>query len=138
MTAPGARTALAGPVMAMAGVTLFSLNDAAVKSFAGTYAMHEVMLIRSLVAVGLIGAAVLLARRNLALIATRRPVAHIVRSLVVIATNLMFFLGIAAIPLAEAMSIFFAAPLLITVFSVIRVGCFDTCIYRVSIIRYLD
>ena len=56
---------------------------------------------------------------GLAVLRTRRPVMHVVRGLCVVAANMCLFLGLAALPIADATAIFFVSPLVITVFSVI-------------------
>ena len=50
---------------------------------------------------------------------TNRPGLHLLRGLCVVFANITFFLGLAALPLAEGVAIFFISPLLITIFSVI-------------------
>ncbi|NOX74692.1 MAG: DMT family transporter, partial [Alphaproteobacteria bacterium] len=50
---------------------------------------------------------------------TKRLPLHLVRGLCVVVANMTFFLGLAAMPLADAVGIFFVSPLIITVFSVI-------------------
>ena len=53
---------------------------------------------------------------------TRRLGTHIARGACVVFANFCFFLGLAAMPLAEAVAIFFISPLAISVFSVIFLG----------------
>jgi len=53
------------------------------------------------------------------LLRTRRPVVHLIRGLCVVSANMCLFLGLAALPIADATAIFFVSPLVITVFSVI-------------------
>ena len=53
---------------------------------------------------------------------TRRPIIHLVRGLLLVMANMTFFLSLAVIPLSEATAIFFVAPLMITVFSVVFLG----------------
>ena len=43
---------------------------------------------------------------------------HLLRAAFVVASNLFYFLGLAAMPLADAVAVFFVAPLLITALSV--------------------
>jgi drug/metabolite transporter (DMT)-like permease len=50
---------------------------------------------------------------------TRRPLAHVARGLCVVFANTFLFLGLAALPIADAVAIFFVSPLVITVFSVV-------------------
>lgn len=105
-------------VCALGSALAFSINDITIKSFTSSYPLHEVILIRSVVALLLI--VLLLAPRGnrLAVFRTRRPAAHMFRGLCVVVTNLAYFTALATLPLAEASAIFYIAPLLITAFSV--------------------
>ncbi|MGB1034062.1 MAG: DMT family transporter, partial [Primorskyibacter sp.] len=53
---------------------------------------------------------------------TKRLGAHVLRGLCVVVANMTFFLGLAAMPLAEGVAVFFISPVLITVFSVVFLG----------------
>ncbi|MDF0600651.1 DMT family transporter [Psychromarinibacter sp. C21-152] len=116
--APPVVGALCGAV----AVFCFSVNDMAIKFLSGDYALHEVILLRSLCALVLILAVVLPVSGGLSALKTRRPGLHAVRGLCVVVANMAFFLGVAALPLADAVAIFFVSPLLITAFSVIFLG----------------
>ncbi len=115
-----------GAVCAMLAVTLFAVNDTTIKFLSGDYALHEVVLFRS--SLGLLVASILIFpfAGGWRVLRTRRLGLHILRGLLVVVANMTFFLGLAVLPLADAVAIFFVSPLLITVFSVIflreRVG----------------
>lgn len=115
------RTAL-GIGSAVAGGIAFSANDALMKFLSGGYPLHQLVLFRALVAGALIALVALPLAGGLAALRTRRPGAHMLRGLFVVGSNLAFFLGLAAMPLAEAVAVFFVAPLLITAFSVVFLG----------------
>jgi drug/metabolite transporter (DMT)-like permease len=95
----------------------FSINDIIVKSFSGSFPLHEVVLVRALVALVLTVA--FLAPRGdvMGIFRTRRPGAHLFRGLCVVVTNMAYFAALATLPLAETSAIFYIAPLLITAFS---------------------
>ncbi len=59
---------------------------------------------------------------GLSLMRTNRLGANLVRGLCAVTANLMFFLGLSAMPIADAVAIFFVSPLIITIFSVIFLG----------------
>ena len=59
---------------------------------------------------------------GIAQLRTRRLHLHLIRGSFVVFANMMFFLGLAALPLAEAVAIFFISPLVIAAFSVIFLG----------------
>ncbi|QHQ36227.1 DMT family transporter [Algicella marina] len=112
-----------GPALAVFASTLLSLNDVVMKALSGAYALHEIVFIRS--AIGFILILVVyvpLARTGLAAIRTRRLGLQLIRAACVFFANITFFLGLAALPLADAVSIFFVCPFLITIFSVVFLG----------------
>jgi drug/metabolite transporter (DMT)-like permease len=120
MTTATVKTAnLTGAGYALAAVTCFSVTDVGIKFLSGGYALHQVVFIRALVALVVFAVLVMPFAGGLGVLRTRRPVIHIVRGLCVVAANMCLFLGLAALPLAEATAIFFVSPLIITVFSVI-------------------
>ena len=109
-----------GLLWAAVAMVAFSTNDVIVKFLSGDYALYQLMFIRSLT--GVLVVAFILAPLTGASLKTERLALHIVRGLCVIFANFMFFLGLAALPLAEAVAIFFISPLLISVFSVVFLG----------------
>lgn len=113
-----ARTNLLGALCALLAAMSFSVNDVAIKFLSDGYALHQVVMIRSVVA--LVAFAVLvLPFAGTKTFRTRRPGAHALRGLCVVFANTFLFLGLAALPIADAVAIFFVSPLIITVFSVI-------------------
>jgi drug/metabolite transporter (DMT)-like permease len=53
---------------------------------------------------------------------TQRLKMHLLRGCCVVFANFCFFIGLAAMPLADAVAVFFVSPLIITVFSVVFLG----------------
>jgi len=99
----------------------FSLNDVGIKFLSDGYALHQIVFIRS--AIGLLTFAVIfLPIYGLRVLRTRRPGAHLLRGICVVGANTCLFLGLAAMPIADAVAVFFISPLVITVFSVIFLG----------------
>lgn len=111
--------ALLGATSALAAVFCFSINDMAIKFLSGGYALHEVILIRSIVGMAVLLGVILPFAGGFATLRTRRLPMHLLRGACVVFANMTFFLGIAAMPLADGVAIFFVSPLVITVFSVI-------------------
>lgn len=95
---------------------LLSLQDSIVKWLGASYALHEIVLFRSLIAAG-ITLIVLTAISRLGDLRTRRWSLHLSRGLLMLASNSFFFLGLVAMPIAEAVAMFFVAPLFITLLS---------------------
>ncbi|MGB3313989.1 MAG: DMT family transporter [Albidovulum sp.] len=107
-----------GVLCALGAAVLFSLNDVTIKFLSGDYALHQVVLIRSLIAISLLMAVFVPLQGGYASLRTRRLGMHVIRGLCVVTANMCFFAALAAMPIAEAVAIFFVSPLLITVFSV--------------------
>jgi drug/metabolite transporter (DMT)-like permease len=97
----------------------FSVNDITVRSFSGSFPLHEVVLIRALVALALTVALLAPHGNRLSVFRTRRIPAHVFRGLCVVVANMAYFAALATLPMAETSAIFFVAPLLITAFSAI-------------------
>jgi drug/metabolite transporter (DMT)-like permease len=114
----GAAPGIACIVVAM---MMLSLQDSIVKWLGATYALHQIVLTRSVIA-ATITLIVLAAMSRLALLRTRRWSLHLVRGLLLVVTNSAFFLALVAMPIAEAVAMFFVAPLFITLLSAVLLG----------------
>ena len=111
------RSAQTTGIFCLLGALCFlSASDSIIKWLSPTYALHEIMLVRALVAlpVTLFFMQLEGGLRNLY---TRRLGLHIVRGLFLVLANMCFFLGLATMPFAEAVSLFFVAPLFISALS---------------------
>ncbi|KQI71631.1 hypothetical protein AN191_11625 [Loktanella sp. 5RATIMAR09] len=111
-----------GAICAAVAVLFFSINDVAIKFLSGGYALHQVVLIRSLIGLFVIMAVIAPFTSGWAIARTKRLKMHLLRGLCVVFANMTFFLGLAAMPLADAVAIFFVSPLVITLFSVVFLG----------------
>lgn len=116
------RPATLGAVCAAISVVFFSINDVAIKFLSGDYALHQIVLIRSAIGLVIIVALIAPLTNGWTIARTGRLRMHLLRGLCVVFANMTFFLGLAAMPLADAVAIFFVSPLVITVFSVIFLG----------------
>jgi drug/metabolite transporter (DMT)-like permease len=94
------------------GVLVFSLQDPLVKAVSSTYPVTEVMAIRSIVALPIL---VLLVHADVGLqaIASRRFALLTMRAFIQFASYTVYYLAIAALPLADAVALYFMAPLFI-------------------------
>ena len=115
------KTAL-GLMCAIGAWFMFSLNDVGIKFLSGDYALHQIVLVRSVVAMALTLLIIMPLEGGYHLVKTRLLKTHLVRGLCVVIANIAFFVGLAVISLPEASAIFFVAPLFITVFSVVFLG----------------
>lgn len=113
---------LIGALCALGAAIAFSLNDVGIKFLSGDFPLHEVVFIRTLIGMGLFLVVLMPLNGGLSLMRTNRLGANLVRGLCAVTANLMFFLGLSAMPIADAVAIFFVSPLIITIFSVIFLG----------------
>ncbi|HRV62278.1 DMT family transporter [Albidovulum sp.] len=118
-TSDTARNRLSGILSITTGMVMFSLTDMSIKFLSGGYALHQIIMIRSLIALTILCGVIMPMQGGWVLMRTRRPLMHLARGVCVVAANLFFFASLAAMQLAEAVAISFVSPLLITVFSVI-------------------
>jgi len=116
------RSPLTGAAWAVVAMCFFSVNDATIKFLSSEYALHEIVLIRSVIGTGFLLAVVVPLSGGLRHLRTQRLGQHILRASFVVAANIAFFMGLAALPIAEAVAIFFVSPLIISAFSVIFLG----------------
>jgi len=102
-----------GIAAAVAAIVALTAQDALIKSISTIYPLHEIVLVRACVALVLV---ILIVRweGGFAVLRSDRPGLQALRGLLIVAANSMFFLGLAALPLAESVAIFFIAPVLIT------------------------
>lgn len=115
-------TNLAGIVAAVGASVFFSLNDMSIKLLSGDYALHQVVLVRSIFGLVTTLAIFIPLEGGLNAIRTRRLPMHLARGMLVVIANMTFFLSLAAMPIAEVTAIFFVAPILITGLSVLLLG----------------
>lgn len=111
----------AGIVFIVIGMLAISINDMLIKQLSGGYPLHQIVFIRS--AIGILFSLVLVQMEGgWRILKTRQPGLHILRGLMVVISNMSFFLALAVIPLADATALFFAAPLFITLLSIPILG----------------
>lgn len=111
-----------GALCAVGAASFFSLNDTAVKFLSGGYPLHQVILFRSLVALTISLLIFIPLGGGLALLRTRNIGAHLFRGVLIVGSNMTFFLALAAMPIANATAIFFVSPLVIALFSILFLG----------------
>ena len=108
-----------GAASAIIAVICFSINDVAIKFLSGNYALHQVVLFRSIIGLFVLLFFILPFSGGWKALSTKRLGIHFLRGCCVVFANMSFFLGLAALPLAEGVAIFFISPMVITIFSVI-------------------
>jgi len=108
-----------GAASSIIAVICFSINDVAIKFLSGNYALHQVVLFRSIIGLFFLLFFILPFSGGWKALSTKRLGIHLLRGCCVVFANMSFFLGLAALPLAEGVAIFFISPMVITIFSVI-------------------
>jgi len=114
--------ALTGILFAAGGTLIFSVNDVAIKFLSSGYALHQVILIRAFVAMAFILAVIHLSPNGWRQITTTRPRLHLLRVLIVMVSNVTFFVGLAAMPLADAVAVAYVSPIAVTLLSIVVLG----------------
>jgi len=109
---------LAGIAYMIAGVVVMSVMDAIAKFAVGHFSSIQIMGIRSMLVLAVL-VVYLVATGQVALMRTRRPVAHLVRGLAAAGSMWCFFESLRELALATAIAICFVAPLLMTAYSVV-------------------
>jgi drug/metabolite transporter (DMT)-like permease len=104
-----------------AGIAVFSVQDVIIKLLSGDYPVHQAMVIRSLTALPLLFLLVVLDGGVRSLVSKRRGLL-IVRGLIMFTAYTSYYLGLAALPLATCVALYFTAPLYITMLSVVVLG----------------
>ena len=108
-----------GPLCASAAVLCFAVNDVVMKGFSETHALHQVILFRATFGLTILLAVIIPITSGYRALVTARWRMHLARGGCIVFANTTFFLGLAALPLADTVAIFFISPLVITLFSVI-------------------
>ncbi len=108
---------IGGVLLALGGAVVFSVNDMAIKFLSGDYPLHQVILLRGLVGLSFLLGLIALTSGNFRQLRTRRFGWHLLRMGIVLVSNMTYFLGLAALPLADAVALAFVAPVLITLLS---------------------
>lgn len=103
------------------GIFCLVLNDVMAKWLTSYYPPLQLIFVRNLLALPMIAAAVYLVKGGSAL-RTRHLWLHALRGILLVGAAYAFFRGLKILPLAEATSLVFAAPIFITALSVPLLG----------------
>lgn len=110
-----------GIFFVLIAILAISVNDMLIKKLSGGYALHEIVFIRSMFGL-LLTLPIVYFEGGWRILKTRKPLLHATRGLLIVAANMSYFAALAALPLAEATALFFAAPLIITLLSIPLLG----------------
>lgn len=116
------RPALAGILALVAGIAIFSVQDLILKLLSGEYPLHQAMVLRSLTALPFHLLIVRMFDGTLATITTPGWWKMLARGLANFLAYTAYYLALAALPMATTVALYFTAPLLIVVLSVLLLG----------------
>ena len=103
------------------GLSIFTLQDVIVKLLSGGYPVHQIVFIRCLFALGPI-LLILYLEGGWKLLRTRRPIVHLVRGTLMFVSFTTYYLALTALPLADAITLFYSTPLFVTALAVPFLG----------------
>jgi len=112
-------TPVTGILLALGGAAVLSVNDLAIKALSGSYALHQVILIRAIITMAVVMVVIRISGTSYRQLLTRRWGAHLIRVSVVMVSNVSYFLALAVMPLADAVAVAFVAPLFVTLMSAV-------------------
>jgi drug/metabolite transporter (DMT)-like permease len=116
-----AHGAIAGVGLMLAGIGLFSINDALGKWLLTTYSVGELLLVRSAAALVLL--APFVAQAGVAAFTQApRPALQLARIVLSTLEVAMFFWAVSYLPLADTVTFYLAGPIYVTALSVILLG----------------
>lgn len=113
---------LLGIFCVIGAVSIFSTQDMAIKWLSGDYPLHQIVFIRAAVAIIVTLIVLVPLEGGYANLRSKRWRLHLMRGGAIVIGNMCFFTGLASLPFAETVAIFFTAPLIITVLAVPILG----------------
>lgn len=105
-----------GILCLVGAIASLTLSDSIIKWLSPDMALHQITLFRSCFALLAVMVFVQL-EGGLVRLKTERPVLHLLRGSLLVLANMFFFVGLAAMPLAETVVLFYTAPLFICLLS---------------------
>jgi drug/metabolite transporter (DMT)-like permease len=96
-----------------AGIFVFSTQDAIIKSISGDYAVTQAIVIRSLVSLPIL-AAMVHAEQGLERLASANFRGLMARGFILVTSYTAYYMAFPALPLAEAIALFFVSPICVT------------------------
>ncbi|MEZ5775687.1 MAG: DMT family transporter [Hyphomicrobiaceae bacterium] len=100
------------------GVFIFVFQDVIIKLLSGGYPVHQLVFVRSVVALPLVFL-ILIFDSGLQALSTRRIGMHMLRGTLAFGCFTTYYVAMAALPIADVVAIVFSSPLLITLLSAV-------------------
>jgi drug/metabolite transporter (DMT)-like permease len=108
-----------GILFLVAGIAVFSVQDLILKLLSGTYPLHQAMVLRSLTAIPILLVIVWGFDGTFRTLVSRGWPAMLGRGLLNFAAYTAYYLALAALPISTTVALYFTAPLIITILSVV-------------------
>jgi drug/metabolite transporter (DMT)-like permease len=119
-----ARLAISRPALGMisvaAGVSVFTIQDVIVKTLSGIYPVHQIVVLRSLVALPILVWVTYAEQRGH--IKMHRGLLHLARGSVLYVSYTCYYLALARLPIADVIALTFTVPLFVTMLGVLVLG----------------
>jgi len=109
-----------GMISVAAGVSVFTIQDVIVKTLSSTYPVHEIVVLRSVVAFPILVWVTYAEQRGH--IKMHRGLLHLARGLILYVSYTCYYLGLARLPMADVIALTFTVPLFVTVLGVAVLG----------------
>ena len=109
-----------GMISVAAGVSVFTIQDVIVKTLSSTYPVHEIVVLRSVVAFPILVWVTYAEQRGH--IKMHRGLLHLARGLILYVSYTCYYLGLARLPMADVIALTFTVPLFVTVLGVALLG----------------
>ncbi len=106
-----------GIICLIAGIAVFSVQDLILKKLSADYPLHQAMVLRSLTALPFLLLIVWWFDGRLSTITTPGWPKMLARGLLNFVAYTSYYLGLAALPMATTVALYFTAPLMITLLS---------------------
>jgi drug/metabolite transporter (DMT)-like permease len=113
MTARATDNNITGMVSLVLGIMVFSIQDAILKFLSSAYPVTEAIVFRCAMALPLLLAFVWLETGRLSL-KSRNFMAVVLRGLILLVAYTTYYMALPALPLAEAVALFFISPIIVT------------------------
>lgn len=115
-------SALKGILALIAGIAIFSVQDLILKLLSGDYPLHQAMLLRSLTAIPFLLAITRWFDGTLTTLVSPSWPLMLARGGLNFVAYTLYYLALAALPMATTVALYFTAPLMIVVMSVFILG----------------
>lgn len=113
---------LQGVAFLIAGMWILSLQNIAVKSIDDGYAVLQIVVVRSIIAIPCTYLLYRYYEGNRGFPQTQQPKLQFWRGFLLFVAYTTYFMGLAALPLADVAALRFSSPLFLTIFSVLLLG----------------